>query len=100
MVNSNSDGTFEKSDGLVTTSFRLPADLKRRVDDAAKANRRSFNAELLFRLMRSFDLDPTPVMPKSPLASETALLALSRTEVHAARLDSHEARLRKLERRK
>ena len=39
---------------VVPTYIRLPADLKRMIDEAAKANRRSKNREVLDRLYGSF----------------------------------------------
>ncbi len=53
-------------DDVVPTYIRLPADLKRLIDEAAKANRRSKNREVLERLYGSF----TP--SKADLASYDA----------------------------
>lgn len=45
--------------------LRLPAALRDRLEQAAKAARRSLNAELLFRLEASFEQYGTSLNPRS-----------------------------------
>jgi hypothetical protein len=96
MVNDTSDDAKDR----LPTSLRLTKRLKSQLERSAKANRRTLTAEIVARLDESLGLNPAPPEPVIPLASDTALRALSRTEEHAARLNDLEARLRKLETRK
>ena len=57
-------------------SVRIPVGLKRRIEEAARANRKSFSAEVVYRLAQSFGIDPNPYAPTHMLPSETATEAL------------------------
>jgi hypothetical protein len=94
MVNEVDD---DRGSEFVPFALRMRRDLKTKVEQAARDNRRSANAEIIERVARSFGLDTTSQMPRAPIASETAKRALSKTEEHAAHLENHEKRLRKLE---
>ena len=47
-------------------NVRMPADLKEKIEDAAKKNGRSMNAEIVYRLQRTFDeaAPPTDSAPR------------------------------------
>jgi hypothetical protein len=62
------------------TSVRIPAPIKRRLEQAAGANRKSLSAEIVARLAQSFDM-AAPIEPSAPIASETARAALRRVRV-------------------
>jgi Arc-like DNA binding domain len=61
------------------TSVRIPAPIKRQLEQAARASRKSLSAEIVARLAQSFDMaapetDPGDV-PASPTAREALALA-------------------------
>jgi hypothetical protein len=62
------------------TSVRIPAPIKRRLEQAAGANRKSLSAEIVARLAQSFDM-AAPIEPGGPIASDTATEALRRVRV-------------------
>ena len=62
------------------TSVRLPTSIKRRLEQVAKVNRKSLSAEIVARLVRSLDLDPSPDADERPIASTTATEALARVK--------------------
>jgi hypothetical protein len=61
------------------TSVRIPAPIKRQLEQAARANRKSLSAEIVARLAQSVDMAP-PIEPGGPIASETAREALRRVK--------------------
>ena len=54
-------------------NLRIPADLKERIEAAAKVNKRSMNAEIAERLEASFQYDEQVVLPTSPEALQEAM---------------------------
>ena len=62
------------------TSVRIPAPIKRQLEQAARASRKSLSAEIVARLAQSFDM-AAPIEPSAPIASETARAALRRVRV-------------------
>ena len=82
-----------------TFSFRMSSSLKSRLEVLARASRRTLGREILARLSQSVASEPDPAFLDRPLASDTAVRALSMTEKHAERLKDHEARLIALEKR-
>jgi len=88
----NSTGDDERVEGH--TSVRIPLGLKRRLEEAAKSNRKSLSAEIVARLAVSLGLSPTPYEPAHPIASETAMEALKLAEENAKRLATIENGLR------
>jgi hypothetical protein len=63
------------------TSVRIPAPIKRQLEQAARANRKSLSAEIVARLAQSFDMAAPEIEPGEPIASETAREALRRVRV-------------------
>lgn len=59
--------------------IRLPADLKEKIDESAKAYKRSLNADIIARLEHSFLMEPelSPLkMPESELLQKISKLAI------------------------
>jgi hypothetical protein len=86
------------------TSVRIPAPIKRQLEQAARANRKSLSAEIVARLAQSFDMAAPEIEPGEPIASDTAKKALDLAEeldgsvgALITRVSALEAWVRKLE---
>lgn len=60
-------------------NFRIPAELKPRLVEAARKNGRTVNAELVYRLERSFDEPARPLLPDETIKA----ILETRQMVHA-----------------
>jgi hypothetical protein len=77
------------------TSVRIPAPIKRKLEQAAGAHRKSLSAEIVARLAQSFDLAaPDEVEAGEVLASSTAKDALALARRNEARIKTIEDALR------
>lgn len=105
----NSDPAETKIANIPPFGLRMQLGLKRRVEEAAKANGRSLNSEIVARLERSFRENGGEVLTESPLpnielekrlsAVETLALAILMDNPLESRVGEIEKRLAELERR-
>ena len=76
------------------TSVRIPAPIKRHLEQAARANRKSLSAEIVARLAQSFDMAAPGFEPGEVPTSPTARKALALAEKNEARIKAVEDALR------
>lgn len=75
-------------DDYIRTALRVPPDLHSKIHEAAKLNNRTFNAEIVARLHRSFDTRDTDIAQDTVGAVlKTLSTAISHAEHLAKRLE-------------
>jgi hypothetical protein len=75
------------------TGVRIPAPIKRRLEEAARQNRKSLSAEIVARLAQSLELAAPAADPAEVPSSQTARDALAMAHTHREKIDNLEVAL-------